>query len=73
MRFHKVSPDKEVERYWFSECLLYNPLINEDDIGKKKLEGFNSGYFQTMQKEIQVVKSHVMEYLENTAKASVMV
>lgn len=35
LRFHKVSPDKEVERYWFSECLLYNPLINEDDIGKK--------------------------------------
>ena len=72
LRFHKVNPDKEVERYWFSECLLYNPFSNENDI-VKKLEGFNSGDFQTMQKEIQVVKSHVTEYLDSTAKASLMV
>ena len=72
LRFHKVNPDKEVERYWFSECLLYNPFRNENDI-VKKLEGFSSGYFLTMQKEIQVVKSHVTEYLDSTAKASIMV
>lgn len=46
---------------------VYNPFGNEDDI-IKKLQGFNSGDFQTMQKDIQIAKSHVIEYLDSTDK-----
>ena len=51
---------------------VYNPFRNEDDV-IKKLQGFNSGDFQTMQKDIQIAKSHVIEYLDSTDKQSVRV
>ena len=64
LRFHKVKQEKDAEKFWFSEAMLYVPHIDEEDlvaqINKAKL---NQETWEKFTHEISLVKSQVMEHL----------
>ena len=70
LRFHKFKEDKEAEKYWFSECLLYIPFQKEEEI-VELLE--NTSDYEELRKRIQRVKCQVMEFVESAEEARIMV
>ena len=62
LRYHKVKEKKDALRYLFNEVMLYYPLqdeISEDDAVDLYEETYND------QTKVQIVKSQVMEYLDD--------
>ena len=73
LRFHKVKQEKDAEKFWFSEAMLYVPHIDEEDlvaqIDKAKL---NQETWEKFTHEISLVKSQVMEHLAENELARLM-
>ena len=72
LRLHKYSKDNNPNEYLFSECLLYKPYRNEDEI-HFVLKDKSKEELDILVKEIQEVKCQVMEFLENVDEARLMV
>ena len=74
LRFHKVKFEKDPDKYWFSEAMLYMPHKNEEDL-LNKINQAKSGGPETWQEfveKIQYVKSQVMEFIEDTELARLL-
>ena len=68
LRFHKLNKSTEIEKYFFSECLLYTPYRKEDEIWKKL-----KGNIILLESDIRAIKSQVMEHLESAEEARLFV
>ena len=66
LRFHKIKEKNDGLRYMFSEVMLYYPL-QEELSEEQALELFEESYQDTS--KVQIVKSQVMEYLNEIQEA----
>ena len=70
LRFHKYREDTNAEEYWFSECLLYLPFQEEEEISDLLK---NTKDFDELRQKIHAVKCQVMEFIESAEEARLMV
>ena len=72
LRFHKPKQSVDPGIYFFAEALLYTSFRTEQELEDRVNEAAKDGYAE-LEKEINVVKSQVMEYLESNEEARFMV
>ena len=66
LRFHRVKQDKDPRRFMLMELMLYYPL--RDDIKEEEIETLYEDKHGEKRK-VDLVKSYVMEYLEDNQEA----
>ena len=66
LRFHKANKDNNHQRFMLNEIMLYTPL--RDEVSLENAEGLYNEEFMG-ERKVQIVKSQVMEHLENVTEA----
>ena len=72
IRFHKPKQSVDPAKYFYAEALLYTPFRSEEELQDRVNKAAEDGYVQ-LEKQINAVKSQVMEHLESNEEARFMV
>ena len=70
LRFHKPKQNLDPASYFFSEALLYTSFTSEEEL-ELRVENAAADGYKELEKEINSVKSQVMEFLVSNQEARV--